>query len=257
MTGTGHLSFGEVWTRMALAGVMTLLAALVVGCQGTPVQQGPSYLDQLRLAQVEVDFARADRPLLVAELDGEVSQSLAGGSALETLGTRLGVANRQGKQAALEQAIAANVRPHVQDALSPLMRGERPVRAVVSVQSVFIRSRLSLQQLTGARVSINGKRRPDDAQFIATLTLYDLATGTPINHVGPITRIDDGAITLAGGGPKAPAYGRATRLNQLSFEFAQAAANVLQRQAAGQGSGMDNDQGDTKTLWERRSTTTY
>ena len=131
------------------------------------------------------------------------------------------------------------------------------MRAVVGIRSVFIRSRASLQQLTGAQVSINGDKRPDNAQFIATLALYDQATGAPINHVGPIKRIDEGGITIAGGGPKAPAYGKAGRLNQLAFEFAQGAANVLKREAAGQNVGVDNDQGNITTLWERRTTSTF
>ncbi len=243
--------------RWVLIGVMAVVAGFVSGCQGTPSVQGPSYLDELQLAQVDVDFSGADRPLLVAELDGEISQSVSGGSTLGTLGTRLGVTNQQGRQAALETAIANTVKPHVRDALTPLMRGQRPVRAVVSVRSVFIRSRASLQQLTGARVTVNGQRRPDNAQFVASLVLYDLATGAPINMVGPITRTDDGAITLAGGGPKAPAYGKATRLNQLAFEFAQGAANVLKREVAGQNAGVVNDQGTETILWERRTTTTF
>jgi hypothetical protein len=169
----------------------------------------------------------------------------------------LALSTSKAGRAALETAIANTVKPHVRDAFTPLMRGQRPVRAVVSVRSVFIRSRASLQQLTGARVTINGQRRPDNAQFVASLALYDVATGAPVNMVGPITRTDDGAITLAGGGPKAPAYGKATRLNQLAFEFAQGAANVLKREVAGQNAGVVNDQGTETILWERRTTTTF
>ena len=44
------------------------------------------------------------------------------------MGTRLGVVNQQGRQAALDDAIAANVKPHVRDALTPLFRGTRPVQ---------------------------------------------------------------------------------------------------------------------------------
>ncbi|WP_299868006.1 hypothetical protein [uncultured Hoeflea sp.] len=242
--------------RWVCAALALLLAGVLAGCQSSPAARGPSYLDGLQLAQVEVDFSRAERPLLVAGLDGEISRSVSG-SDLGALGTRLGVINQQGRQTALEDAISANVKPHVRDALTPLMRGQRPVRAVVIVRSVFIRSRASLQQLTGAQVFINGQKRPDNAQFIASLALYDLATGAPINMVGPITRTDDGAITLAGGGPKAPGYGKARRLNQLAFEFAQGAANVLQREAAGQNAGIENDQGNVTTLWERRTTSTF
>ena len=75
--------------------------------------------------------------------------------------------------------------------------------------------------------------------------------------MGPIKRIDDGEITIAGGGPKAPPYGKAGRLNQLAFEFAQGAANVLKREAAGQSVGIENDQGNVTTLWERRTTSTF
>ncbi|PHR25705.1 MAG: hypothetical protein COA37_02460 [Hoeflea sp.] len=243
--------------RLIGVAMLLLVSVFLSACETVSQPQGPSYLDQLQLAQVDVDFSGADRPLLVAELDGDISRSLAGGSTLGTIGTRFGVTNRQGKQAALEQAIAANVEPHVRDALTPLFRGARPVRAVVGVRSVFIRSRASLQQLTGAHVFINGEKRPDNAQFIATLSLYDLATGAPINHVGPIKRIDDGGITIAGGGPKAPPYGKAGRLNQLAFEFAQDAADVLKREAAGQSVGIENDQGNVTTLWERRTTSTF
>lgn len=250
-------SSAESIGHWALVGVMAMVVGFVAGCQGTTAVQGPSYLDQLQLAQVDVDFSGADRPLLVAALDGEISQALSGGSTLGALGTRLGVVNQQGRQEALEAAISNNVKPHVRDALTPLMRGQRPVRAVVLVRSVFIRSRASLQQLTGTRVTINGKRRPDDAQFVASLELYDLATGAPINRVGPIIRTDDGSIIIAGGGPRAPAYGKATRLNQLAFEFAQGAANVLKREATGQNVGVENDQGNVTTLWERRTTTTF
>ena len=257
MIETISLYVGEAARRSAPTGLVLLVAILIAGCQGTPSAQGPSYLDQLQLAQVDVDFSSAERPLLVAELDAEISQSVSGGSALGTMGTRLGVVNQQGRQAALEDAIAANVKPHVRDALTPLFRGTRPVRAVVGIRSVFIRSRVSLQQLTGAEVFINGQKRPDNAQFIATLSLYDLATGAPVNHVGPIARTDDGAITIAGGGPKAPGYGKAGRLNQLAFEFAQGVANVLQREAAGQSFGVENDQGNVRTLWERRTTSTF
>jgi hypothetical protein len=122
---------------------------------------------------------------------------------------------------------------------------------VVTIGSVFIRSRASLQQLTGAEVFINGQKRPDNAQFVASIVVYDMATGIPVGMAGPITRTDDGAITIAGGGPKAPHYSKAARLNQLAFEFAQGAANVIQREAA-TGQYVDGDQGNTRVLWERR-----
>lgn len=232
------------------AGLVLLVAALLAGCESVPVEQAPTHLAQFQITQIDVDFSRAERRLLVAELDGDMSQSVSG-SNLGALGTRLGVVNQQERQRALEQAISDNVKAHVRDAFTPLMCGQRPARAVVSIRSVFIRSRASLQQLTGAQVFINGQKRPDNAQFVASIVVYDMATGIPVGMAGPITRTDDGAITIAGGGPKAPPYSNAARLNQLAFEFAQGAANVIQREAR-TGEYVDGDQGDTRVLWERR-----
>ena len=241
---------GEVLRRWVEASLVLLVAVLLAGCESVPVEQQPSHLAQFQITQVDVDFSRAERPLLVAELDSDISQSVSG-SNLGALGTRLGVVNQHERQLALEQAISDNVKAHVRDAFTPLMRGQRPARAVVSIGSVFIRSRASLQQLTGAQVFINGQKRPDNAQFVASIVVYDMATGIPVGMAGPITRPDDGAITIAGGGPKAPPYSKAGRLNQLAFEFAQAAANVIQREAR-TGEYVDGDQGDTRVLWERR-----
>jgi hypothetical protein len=251
MIETVSVCAGEAARRWAAAGIIVLLTALALaGCESVPVEQQPSHLEQFQITQIDVDFSRAERPLLVAELDGEISQSVSG-SSLGALGTRLGVVNQQERQLALEQAISDNVRAHVRDAFTPLMRGQRPARAVVTIGSVFIRSRASLQQLTGAEVFINGQKRPDNAQFVASIVVYDMATGIPVGMAGPITRTDDGAITIAGGGPKAPPYSKAARLNQLAFEFAQGAANVIQREAA-TGQYVDGDQGNTRVLWERR-----
>ena len=241
---------GEVLRRWVATSLLLLVAVLLAGCESVPVEQQPSHLAQFQITQVDVDFSRAERPLLVAELDSDISQSVSG-SNLGALGTRLGVVNQHERQLALEQAISDNVKAHVRDAFTPLMRGQRPARAVVSIGSVFIRSRASLQQLTGAQVFINGQKRPDNAQFVASIVVYDMATGIPVGMAGPITRTDDGAITIAGGGPKAPPYSKAGRLNQLAFEFAQAAANVIQREAR-TGEDVDGDQGNTRVLWERR-----
>lgn len=251
MTMTGMATrVTEAVRRWGGAAVLVLVATTLLGCESVPIEEGPTHLDQFQITQIDVDFSRAERPLLVAELDGEISQSVSG-SNLGALGTRLGVVNQRDRQIALEQAISENVKAHVRDAFTPLMRGQRPARAVVSVRSVFIRSRASLQQLTGAQVFINGQKRPDNAQFIASIVVYDIATGIPVGMAGPITRTDDGALTIAGGGPKAPPYGKAARLNQLVFEFAQGAASVIRREAE-TGESVDGDQGDTKVLWERR-----
>ncbi|MCC0034070.1 MAG: hypothetical protein H6887_02240 [Hoeflea sp.] len=244
------MQFGELVRRWGAASLVLLVAVWLAGCESVPVVEEPTYLEQFQITQIDVDFSRAERPLLVAELDGAISQSVSG-SNLGALGTRLGVVNQQERQLALEQAISENVKAHVRDAFSPLMRGQRTARAVVSIRSVFIRSRASLQQLTGAQVFINGQKRPDEAQFIASIVIYDNVTGIPVGMAGPITRTDDGAITIAGGGPKAPPYSKAGRLNQLAFEFAQAAANVIQREAR-TGENVDGDQGNTRVLWERR-----
>lgn len=241
---------GQMLRGMFAAAVAIVIATVVSGCQAVPVTEQPSHLEQFQITRIDVDFSRAERPLLVAELDGEISQSVSG-SELGAVGTRLGLVNQQDRQLALEQAIRDNVTPHVRDALSQLMRGQRPARAEVSIQSVFIRSRASLQQLTGAQVFINGKKRPDNAQFIASIVVYDIETGIPVATAGPIKRIDDGALTIASSGPKAPSYGRAARLNQLAFEFAQGAANVIRREAAGE-MIEDGDQGNTRVIWQRQ-----
>ncbi len=243
---------GRQIPRMLAAG---LVFGLLSACQAVPpTAQQPSYLSEISLAQVDVDFSNADRPLLVDELNGDVNQQVSSGTTLGNLGTSLGFINGQEKQAALESAIAANVRAHVEDALKPMFTGTRPVRAVVTIRSVFIRGRMSLQQLTGARVFVNGKKRPDNPQFIAGLTLYDQATGVPFQQIEPITRIDDGSITIMGGGPKAPNYGAGGRLNQLAFEYAQAAANALNNNAAGEDFSIPASEGDKRVLWESRST---
>lgn len=241
---------GQSARGMLAAPFFVALAIVLSGCQAVPVTEEPSYLEQFQITRIDVDFSRAERPLLVAELDGEISQSVSG-SALGAVGTRLGLVNQQDRQLALEQAIRDNVTPHVRDALSLLMRGQRPARAVVSIQSVFIRSRASLQQLTGARVFVNGQKRPDDAQFVASIVVYDIETGIPVAMAGPIRRVDDGALPIASSGPKAPSYGRAARLNQLAFEFAQGAANVIQREASGEDIE-DGDQGNSRVLWQRQ-----
>lgn len=236
--------------RLLTAGLLAFVAIALSGCESVPAPEQPNPLDQFRLTEVTVDFSRAERPLLVADLDGEISRQVSSTS-LGAVGTRFGVVNQDGRQAALEQAIRANVEPHVRDAFNPMMRGSRAARAVVTIHSVFIRSRVGLQQLTGARVTVNGQRRPDNAQFAASIVIYDVETGIPVGMAGPITRTQDGAITIAGGGPKAPPYGQSARLNQLVFEFAQGAANVVRREAR---TGMydEDDQGTGRVIWERR-----
>jgi hypothetical protein len=236
--------------RAAAAALLALTAAVLSACETVPVTEQPNPLEQFQLTQISFDFSRAERPLLVADLDGQISQQVSS-TTLGAIGTRFGVVNQDDRQLSLEQAISANVEPHVRDALGPMMRGQRPARAVVSIRSVFIRSRVGLQQLTGAQVFINGQKRPDNAQFIASVVVYDVATGIPVAMAGPITRTDDGAITIAGGGPKAPSYGASARLNQLAFEFAQGAANVIRREAA-TGEYDEADQGNSRVIWERR-----
>jgi hypothetical protein len=205
--GSGAMGMAKVvWAAGAArqwgrAGLVLLVGMLLAGCESVPVEQGPTHLDQFQIVQIDVDFSRAERPLLVAELDGEISQSVSG-SNLGAIGTRLGVVNQRDRQLALEQAISQNVKAHVRDAFTPLMRGQRPARAVVSIGSVFIRSRASLQQLTGARVFINGQKRPDNAQFVASIVIYDVATGIPVGMAGPITRTDDGASPSPAAGPR-------------------------------------------------------
>lgn len=236
--------------KLLAASLLALVSTALSGCETVPAPEQPNPLDQFRLTEVSVDFSRTDRPLLVADLDGKISQQVSN-TTLGAVGTRLGVVNQDGRQAALEQAIRANVEPHVRGAFNPMMRGSRAARAVVTIHSVFIRSRVGLQQLTGARVTVNGQRRPDNAQFAASIVIYDVETGIPVGQAGPVTRTDDGSITIAGGGPKAPPYGQSARLNQLAFEFAQGAANIIRRETR---TGMydEDDQGAERVLWERR-----
>jgi len=225
----------------------------LAGCETVSAPRGPSYLDSYQLGDVSVRFVESNEPLLVAELDGEISKSLAGSSTLGTLGTRFGVVNRQAKQLALQEAISANIKPHVRDALTPLFKGSRPAHAEVVVRSVFIRSRFGLQQLTGTHFIVNGEKRPDYPQLVAGLQLYDQQTGMPLQEVRPITRIDDGSITIMGGGPKAPKYGPSVRLNRLAFDFARAAANALQRNAAGGNYQIPAVEGDRTTIWSSQT----
>ncbi|MEJ8475149.1 hypothetical protein [Roseibium algae] len=79
----------------------------------------------------------------------------------------------------------------------------------------------------------------------------------PFQQVEPITRIDDGSITIAGGGPRAPSKGKATRLNQLVFDYTRAAVNALQRNASSENFSIDASEGDKRTLWESRTRTTW
>ena len=235
--------------RLAAAVVLVLALLQLAGCETSSGPQQPSYLDRFSLGEITVSYSEADQPLLVADLDGQISQSVAGDSTLAQLGTRFGAINRQPRQLALQEAITANITPHVRDALAPLFRGTRPARAEVVIRSVFIRSRFGLQQLTGANVFVNGEKRPDNPQLVAGLRLYDQETGIPLQEIRPITRTDDGSITIMGGGPKAPNYGPSARLNQLAFEFAQGAANALKRNAASEDFRIPGSEADVTTLW--------
>jgi hypothetical protein len=240
-------------SRLVLAGAMlTLLTA----CQAPSGPQGPGLFDQYALSEITVDYSRLNQPLLVSDLEGDINRSVSS-SAVDGLGTRLGLTNQEAKQQAMEKAISAHITPHMRDQLTPLFRGTRPARAEVVVYSVFIRSRLSLQQLTGAEVTIDGVRRPDTPQLVAGLRLYDVQTGQPLQEIAPITKIDDGSITIASSGPKAPEYGASPRLNKLAFDFAREAAYSLSHAApaagfgpgSGTGLGLVPSGSDVKTLW--------
>lgn len=247
---SGTASLGQQMTAFWRALGMVFALAFLAACETTDTTTTPAYFAEIRLAQVDVDFSRAERPLLVGDLDGQVSAQAAGGTGVGALGTRLGLVNQQARQAGLEAAVAQNVRPHIDDALRPLFTGTRPVRAVVSVRSVFVRSRLSLQQLTGTTVIVDGRQRPNNAQFSAGLTLYDLETGIPIQQIEPIMRVDDGAVAIVGGGPKAPDYGQSARLNQLIFDYAQATATALRQRSSGPGFTIPGGNTELQTLYE-------
>lgn len=240
--------------RLRAIGVSVMFALGLAACQATPPEgygasQQPqeNYLAMFRLDRVDVDYSRAERPLLVDSLDADVGISTATRAA-----DFLGLWNGRDAQMKLETAITAHVQPHIRSELGPLFTGSRPLRAVVDIRSVFIRSRASLQQLTGATVTVNGKRRPGNAQFVAGIVFYDLETGIPVQEVAPITRIDDGSITLAGGTPNAPGNSKAPRLNQLSFEFAQAVANAVKNNAGSEDFTIDANEADKKVLWSKQ-----
>lgn len=216
----------SLFVRLRLALAAALLSVLGA-CQAPPAAQAPSFFAQFSLAEITVDYSRLDQPLLVSELEGDINRAVSGPSALDGLGTRLGLTNQEAKKAALQQAITAHITPHVRDQLTPLFKGTRPARAEVVVYSVFLRSPLSLQQLTGTQVTIDGVRRPDNPQLRAGLRIVDIQTGETLSQVPPITKIDDGTVMIVGGGPKAPDYGASKRLNKLAFEFSREAAYQL------------------------------
>lgn len=222
------------WLSMGLA---ILVLGFLSACQATPPQSSSSgVLDQFALSEIRIDYSTVEEPLREAVLEAQIRRGLSSGNALENLGTALGVANQGAVRQQLEAAISANLTPHMQDALAPLFRGTRPARAVVFVESVFIRSAASLQQLTGARVTVNGQPRPDNPQVIANVIIYDQETGLGIAESGSTRRVDDGTVVIAGGGPKAPDYGPSKRLNKLAFEVAQEAALRIRQDAGDDGS---------------------
>lgn len=223
--------------RLALAAA---LLSLLAACQAPSTPQGPGPFEGFALTEITVDYSRLDQPLLVSELEGEINRAVSGPSALDALGTRLGLANRDAKQAALAQAINAHITPQVRDQLTPLFKGTRPARAEVLIYSVFLRSPLSLQQLTGTEVTINGVRRPDNPQLRAGLRIVDIQTGETLRQLPPITKIDDGTVMIVGGGPKPPEYGASRRLNKLAFEFAREAAFQLTRSSTVPGLSPEN-----------------
>ncbi|MCB1424144.1 MAG: hypothetical protein KDJ69_17110 [Nitratireductor sp.] len=228
--------------RAAVIALMTVMMTWLAGCQSTPAPSGSSYLNQFQLSEITVDYSQAEEPLRVADLEAQIRRNVGGDTPLENLGTQMGLANRGEVRRQLEAGITANIVPHMRDALTPIFTGTRPLRAVVMINSVFIRSRASLQQLTGAKVTVNGERRPDNPQVIATIVLYDQETGYPFTQVGPIRKIDDGTIVIAGGGPKAPDYGPAKRLNKLAFEVAQASAEAIREDATSGDTTVNLDQ---------------
>ena len=228
-----RIGWHRIMTR--LFGMMLMVLS---ACETTP-GPAPSYMKEFTVTEVTLDYSNAFRPLLVAELDSQARAAAVGSSQLSRIGGALGIVNENDVQFTFEQAITANTIPHIRDALNPLFTGQRPARAIVEVRSVFIRSRFGLQQLTGAEVFINGEKRPDNPQYVGRLSIQDIETGLVIEQTQLITKTDDGAVTIAGGGPTPPDYGPAKRLNKLAFEFAQEAAKEIVRNPGGDSSFFD------------------
>ena len=97
MVNSGLPFLGSLSGRLVGCVLLLLTSVLLAGCQTVSETQAPIYLDTFSLGEITVSYAQADRPLLVAELDGEISKSLAGSSTLGNLGTRFGGINRQGR----------------------------------------------------------------------------------------------------------------------------------------------------------------
>lgn len=210
---------------MAKTVLLLFLSFSLVACQSTPEAANSNYA-QFRLNQVIVDFTRTERPILVAELDAELSRTVAT-SAAGALGTRLVLMKHGARTVGYKQEIERNIKPHIRDALTPLMGGAYPLDVIVEVESTFLRSRVGLTRLTGAEVYINGQKRPDQEQFIASVILIDVQSGVRFERIGPIKKTDNGAVTIWESGPKAPEYGKGKRLNQLIYKFAQEVATRM------------------------------
>jgi hypothetical protein len=225
MSGCYEFELDQPIMRKAL--FFVFLSLVLAGCQSTPETTYNDYA-QFRLNQIIVDFTQTERPVLVAELDSEISRKIATSGA-GAFGVRMGLVKQAEREAAYTQEIERNIKPHLRDALSPLMQGSHPVNVLVEVQSAFIRSRAGLTRLIGTEVIVNGQRRPSQEQFIANIVLIDAQTGVRFERIGPITKTDDGAVVLWEGGPKAPDYGKGKRLNKLIFEFSQEVAKRMKQ----------------------------
>ena len=237
--------------------IIVLASIFIASCQSTQSSSVPSYLNDYRVSEITFNYSQAEEPIHVAKLEKKIRQELSGGSILESAATRFGFANQTEARAALERGINSNIQPHVSDAMGAIFTGSKSARIEVLINSVFIRDRLHLQQLTGATVIVNGKRRPDNAQLIAGIRVYDQENNFPIQEVDLINKIDDGAVTLIGGGPEAPNYGPSKTLNKLAFQFAQTAASALQQNASSNDAIISGSDGDVKVLYSKTTRTEY
>ncbi|MEP2979076.1 MAG: hypothetical protein ABJO86_06295 [Lentilitoribacter sp.] len=206
--------------------VMMCFSLVLSACETTSSSSGPSYFNTYQIAQIDINFDGAIEPMHVADIETAYRKSKLGTAELSRVGQRFSRDYQDGKRQALYGGIGAHIRPHARDQLNSKFVGSTAAKATIYVKNTFIRSRTNLAALTGASVTINGVRSPDQSQLIASLIISDLQTGFPIAEVDDVKVTDDGSVTILGGS-KPPNYGSSVRLNRLSFDWAQLAVQRL------------------------------